>query len=88
MIVGSHCWIFKALSDLFFRKTGGYHEGNALGSRRQILSNSGEMMSILVAVIINKVESADWREVKDQRDSEGEMPDRMIHWMSGLKSQG
>lgn len=43
-------------------------------------------MSILVAVIITKVETVGLKTEKDQRDSKGEMPDWMIHYICDLKS--
>lgn len=47
----------EVVSDLCFRKISDYHEENALGRGGQDLSNAGEIMSILVAVIITKVET-------------------------------
>lgn len=44
-------------------------------------------MSILVAVIITKVETIRLKVEKDERDIKGEMPDWMIHYIRGLKSR-
>lgn len=68
------------LSGSCFGKINGYHKEIHMPGGRQDLSNPREMMSMLVAVIINNRETVGLRVITDQIPREADTPD----WMNSL----